>query len=74
MRGGRVAGCAGLRGSGDFWRKVPLSPPGSSPSGLEAAGGVEGGEMLVAGAGATTVQLVIGEEGHVGMNFMLQFS
>ena len=48
-------------------------PSGFESNGLESTGCEERGEVFVAGTGAATVQLVIGQECHVGVNFMLQF-
>ena len=39
---------------------------------MELRGGEECGDVLVASGGAAAVELVVGEEGHIGVNFSLQ--
>ncbi len=72
--GDAAAGADGGSGEGRaiFCRKEPLSPPGTRPSGSELGGGEEGGDVFVAGGGAAAVEFVVGEEGHVGANFIFQ--
>ena len=51
-----------------------MSPPGSRPRDWKRRGGEEGGDMLVPGGGAAAVELVVGEKGHVGADFVLEGS
>jgi hypothetical protein len=45
---------------------------GGEAEGLELRGCEEGGDVFVAGGGASTVKFVVGEEGHVCLNFSVE--
>lgn len=57
-------------GQGALLEKGVVVAAGFETEGLEAGGGVKGGDVLVAGGGAATVKIVVGEEGHVGVDFV----
>jgi hypothetical protein len=39
---------------------------------LELRGGEEGGDVLVASGGAAAVEIIVGEEGHVGADLAVE--
>ena len=73
-----VAGKALLEAVGERrrqWSFLEVGAVGTArleAEGLELGGGEEGGYVLVAGGGAAAVEVVVGQEGHVGVNFSVE--
>jgi len=60
-------------GVGGFLDVGSCIAAGGEAEGLELRGGEERGDVFVARGGAAAVEGVVGKEGHVGMDFAVEF-